>query len=440
MGSSGASRRVAVMGAGVSGLATAYYLGRAGAAVEVFEAEEEPGGLARSFTHDGLTVERYYHFLCRPDVELIALAGELGLGDRLRWRRTRTSFFYRGRLYPFTSPADLLRFSPIPFWSRMLMGLNTLQWTRLQDWHHLDEVSAKEWIIATLGERNWEVIWAPLLTMKFGGRHDQVSAAWVWHRIHRVANSRRSPLHPQVMGYFEGGTAVLVSRLVEAIGRQHGRLHCGTRVEAVARGNRGRLTVRTAAGEDDYDAVVMAVPLPPAAAVLPTDLTAYRAGLMQVEYIGVVCLAAWLTRGLTDSFWLNIHDPRLPMNGLIEFSNLNPATGRAGALIYVPYYLPVTAPRFAFSDEQILDEFTQALPLLRPGLDTSNVISHHVFRSPFAQAVCPVGFRQIQPPHAAPYEGLYLLDSTQQYPSDRTLSQCVRLAQKVAAMVMAGAS
>jgi len=52
---------------GVAGLVTAYYLGKAGIAVDLFEAEEETGGLARSFEFAGERVDRYYHFVCLPD-------------------------------------------------------------------------------------------------------------------------------------------------------------------------------------------------------------------------------------------------------------------------------------------------------------------------------------------------------------------------------------
>jgi hypothetical protein len=47
------------------------------------------------------------------------------------------------------------------------------------------------------------VIWHPLLKVKFGDCHDQISAAWIWHRIWRVATSRRSMLEREVFGCLE---------------------------------------------------------------------------------------------------------------------------------------------------------------------------------------------------------------------------------------------
>ncbi|MFC0598358.1 protoporphyrinogen/coproporphyrinogen oxidase [Streptomyces palmae] len=49
---------IAVIGAGIAGLTTAYRLAREGHRVEVFESEDEPGGRMRSARIDGYTIDR----------------------------------------------------------------------------------------------------------------------------------------------------------------------------------------------------------------------------------------------------------------------------------------------------------------------------------------------------------------------------------------------
>ncbi len=437
MARSGNDARIAIIGGGIAGLAAGYYLSQAGARVDLFEAEEETGGLARGFEAQGLKVERYYHFICLPDSHLLELARGLGLADRLRWRRTRTTYFYEGRLYPFTSPLDLLRFSPIPFTARVNMGLETLKWSKMRNWTHLDNVPAREWLISKLGRATYEVVWEPLLTMKFGEYHDRVSAAWIWHRVHRVAKSRKTALHPQVMGHFQGGTETLLSRLREKIGERSGRIFLSTPVQAILRGADGRVRGVRAQGTDrDYDAVITTVPLAQAAELLPVELADFRARLARVDYLGVACLVVWMDTSVSNSFWCNIHDSRIPFNGIIETSKLNPEAGRGRHLIYVPNYLPVSHPRFSYSDEQLFEEFSRALPILRPGLSADAIRSFQVFRSRYAQAVCKTGFLKIIPPHTTPLPGLFLTDSTQLYPEDRTLSGTVALAREAAGLAL----
>ena len=103
--------RVVVVGAGAMGLAAAYHAAKAGHYVEVLEAGPEPGGMAAHFDFDGLSIERFYHFVCKTDAPTFALLDELGLGDRMRWRTTSMGYFIDGRLHDWGIP---LRFSNFP--------------------------------------------------------------------------------------------------------------------------------------------------------------------------------------------------------------------------------------------------------------------------------------------------------------------------------------
>ena len=63
-------------------------LREAGHVVEVTEAAPEIGGMAAHFDLDGLSIERFYHFVCKDDQPTFDLLAELGIGDKMRWRAT----------------------------------------------------------------------------------------------------------------------------------------------------------------------------------------------------------------------------------------------------------------------------------------------------------------------------------------------------------------
>src|SRR3954449_13196751 len=111
--------RLIVIGSGAMGLAAAYHALKAGHEVQVLEAAPEPGGMAAHFDFDGLSIERFYHFVCKSDAATFALLDELGLGDRMRWRTTSMGYFIDGKLHEWGNPLALLKFSAVSPLSRL---------------------------------------------------------------------------------------------------------------------------------------------------------------------------------------------------------------------------------------------------------------------------------------------------------------------------------
>ncbi|XP_002509548.2 protoporphyrinogen oxidase 2, chloroplastic/mitochondrial isoform X2 [Ricinus communis] len=75
-------KRVAVVGAGVSGLAAAYKLKSHGLKVTVFEAEERAGGKLRSVNHDGLIWDEGANTMTESEMEVKSLIGNLGIREK----------------------------------------------------------------------------------------------------------------------------------------------------------------------------------------------------------------------------------------------------------------------------------------------------------------------------------------------------------------------
>ena len=420
-------RHIVVIGGGLAGLTAAYDLARAGQRVTLIDNAPALGGLASSLTLNGETVENFYHFICRSDRHLVDLVNEIGLSDQLHWRHTQTSFYHDGRLYGFGTPIDLLRFSAVPFTQRMRFGLHILRSRYRSNWRWLDEFPAKAWLIENIGEEAYNVIWHPLLRIKFGDYYDKISAAWIWHRIWRVARSRQQLWGRESFGYLTHGSATLVNRLVEWLQQQpQVTLRAGVHVKSIELQDQTVNAVELEDGRLACDAVISTVALPVLDRLIPGQLDAYFAKARQVKYIGVVCALFSLNRPFSNNFWLNINDPRISFNGIIEQTNLNQHLRNAGLnLIYVPYYLPTTEPRYSYSDEQLDVEYCTMLRLVNPAFEESWITERFITRAPYAQAVCSTHFADLIPPHRTPLRGLYVTDSTQFYPEDRTLSAAI---------------
>ncbi len=85
--------RVAVLGAGLAGIATATALGSVGFDVEIFEARAFPGGRATSWPvnssegESGEVIDNCQHVLLRCCVNLLDLYRRLGVRDKIRFER-----------------------------------------------------------------------------------------------------------------------------------------------------------------------------------------------------------------------------------------------------------------------------------------------------------------------------------------------------------------
>jgi protoporphyrinogen oxidase len=117
---------VGIIGGGISGLTTAYYLLKAGHQATIFEATANVGGLASAVQVQGVWVDKFYHCLLPSDTAIMSLAEELGLGADLYWQETEMGFMYRERLYPLTTPWDLLKFAPLSLVDRVRLGITGL--------------------------------------------------------------------------------------------------------------------------------------------------------------------------------------------------------------------------------------------------------------------------------------------------------------------------
>jgi protoporphyrinogen oxidase len=155
-----------------------------------------------------------------------------------------------------------------------------------------------------------------------------------------------------------------------------------------------------------------------------------------IDSIGVMCVLLRLNKSLTPYFWTNISDPAISLAGVIEYTNLNPCPYLGGdSIIYLPQYLPSTDERYTRSEDRLLEEYVGYLKKINPDFDEDWIREYHVSRDEYAQPVCEVGFSEYKPGIETPVKGLYLTDSCQLYPDDRTVSNSIGLGKRVAQLV-----
>jgi len=80
-------KRIVIIGGGILGLTTAYYLGKFcqnNCEITLLEKNDRLGGLAITSRIEGMEVERFYHHFFKSDKALLKLLKGLGLETKLR--------------------------------------------------------------------------------------------------------------------------------------------------------------------------------------------------------------------------------------------------------------------------------------------------------------------------------------------------------------------
>jgi protoporphyrinogen oxidase len=411
------------------GLSAAYHALKAGHAVTLFEADKVAGGMAAHFDFDGLSIERFYHFVCKADRPTFDLMTELGIGDAMRWRATSMGYFVDGKHYAWGDPLSLLKFPRLNLLSKLRYGAQMFLSTKRRDFTPLETMSAKDWIIKGCGQKVYDELWRRLLELKFYEYADDISAAWICTRIKRIGTSRKS-LMQEELGYIAGGSQTLVDALVGAIRARGGSLRLGARVSEIMSVGGRVCGVRVDGAQEPFDAVISTVPTPLISRMVPGFSQATKAAYDAIRNIGVVCVLLKLSKSVTRHFWLNVNDAGMQIPGLVEFSNLRPLPQ---TVVYVPFYMPQTNPKFAASDAAFVSECFGYIKRLNPMIGDADLLASRVSRLKYAQPVCEPGFLSKIPPVMTPLHGLQIADTCFYYPEDRGISESVRYGKLMAA-------
>ena len=419
--------KVGIVGGGMLGLSLAYFLGRVGVEVTVFEGKERAGGLLDYVNVDGAWIDKYYHCIMGSDTDLLDLVDELGLNDSVQFTQTKQGVYRDGRLYSMASGKDFLLFPPLTLVERVRLGMTILSALRVKDWQKLEEVSVEDWLVGLGGRGAFDKLWKPLLKAKFDGGYQQTPATYIWSRLKRTTSSRAAAGKSDRMGYFVGSYKVFVDRLVERIERQGSSVRLGARVQELIVEDGQTVGVVVDGEAIRLDAVVVTTPLPILNRLVPER---YR-DLIDVppdgEYLGVVCGLMLLDRRLTPYYALNITDDAIPFTGIIETTNLiAPEHVGGNHLVYLPKYVTPDSPYARLSDDELRSLYVTNLKRMFPEFEESWIRHLFVFRERFVEPLHRIGRRRPVLPTATALPGLFVVNNGQIYPDLTNCQASVR--------------
>jgi protoporphyrinogen oxidase len=455
--------KVAVLGAGMAGLAAGYRLGAQGHEAVLYERWPGLGGQAATIdTGDGVLVERYYHHLFTSDREIHDICAEIGIPDELAVWDSSVAMFSHGELHPFTTPLDLLRYKPMSLPNRIRMGAAVV-WLqkRANDVRPFEPMTIKGWVEKRMGKQAWVEIWGPMLRGKFGHKADQISMSWLWAKLRNRRQTTGEEAKGEKLVYPRGSFEAIFKRLEEKIHEQGGRVLIDCPAARVSRDDGGFLVQPGApdsfrrghdprkfepAGEPErFDAVIATLPTDIFEQVLDPELlaevdSAWLERAKSIEYYAALCLLIELDRRFHPYYWTNVADEDMRFIGLIEQTNLvGPAHYGDRHFLYVANYLAHGHELLSLDMDELLAVYEPGLRKVNPAFSRDWIKQSWMFREPAGQPVVLPNYPQRMPPYDTGVPGLMMANTTQVYPDDRGTNYAVREADEVVAALLQSA-
>ena len=350
--------KIAILGAGVSGLALARFLierGFPAADLALFEADRVPGGLCRSKTVDGFTYDLAGgHILFSKDREAMQWMKDCAGGDAAfvrRERHTKIRFGERWVHYPFENGLGDL---PDQAKFECLKGY-------VEAWHarQVDRSAApqdfKRWIRWRFGAGIADHFMDPYNEKIWKRPLEEISSGWVAGRVPDapIDDVLRAAIGIKTEGYThqsiffypkQGGFQAITDGLASTL---HSRIRLQTPVEHLARHGAGWRV-----DGEDFDHVVSTIPLnvlPDVVEGMPARIATAMRGLAHNSI--VTFLVALDRPAHPELSWVYLpHHSQGPVNRVTYMSNYSPGNAPEGRTSFL---FEVTLPSGAKPDKDL---------------------------------------------------------------------------------------
>ncbi len=427
--------KVAIVGAGFTGLAAAWRLRRLGHQVTIFEKNPYPGGLAAGFKASGWnwSLEHHYHHIFSGDKTILQFAHQLGLRKKFFFRQPKTSVYYQNKIFRLDSPMSLFQVPVLSLTTklRVAVTLAVLKLMPETSGRQLEKFTAQAFLQKTMGDEAWRVLWQPLFQDKFSVHAAEVNAAWFWARI-----KARTPR----LGYFVGGFGQFAQDTVQRLHQVGVETHFNADVTLIESANSPQpqwqlRVVGKHFSNNLFDQVLITLP-----AHQLTQLTKvswpdhFKRKIKQLDYVSAITLIIEAEKPFfhDQTYWLNVNERQFPFLAVVEQTNFIDRRYYGGKhIIYVGQYLSQTDKLYSLDATQLLEHYRSALDQLSPGFSQS-IKRVWRFRTEFAQPIVKTNHSRLLPQIKTPIKGLYWASMQHIYPWDRGTNFAVKLGEAAA--------
>ncbi|MBT5634109.1 MAG: protoporphyrinogen oxidase [Gammaproteobacteria bacterium] len=424
--------KVLVMGGGISGLSTAWWLSQSGIPVEVWERDNRPGGKIETSQQQGYQMEQAAALLLnfRPEVaEFVERSGlEPHKCSRTPLAEQNRYLLNGGQLNALTM--GISNFILSNNWS--LQGKLRMMMEPFIPRGGSDNETVSDFITRRFGRELLDKAMEPFVSGTLASDPDLANASATLGRLtaleqkfgsltlgaiaHKILRKKSACVTETFS--FDGGMSTLVEQLAQQPGITFLRAHQANSVEPLA-GERWQVSgTNLTTGQEiqrHVDQVIFSTPAPATAALLkPIDTEASQL-LQQIEYASLAVLHTGFQRSqihhpLDGTGFLTPRSEQTPFNGNLWMSSLFRGRAPEGSTLLTSYLGGARHPEVRdWDNPQIIEQSLHALsPILGIHGDPEMVQLHrHQQALPLYHGPYAARMRQLQQ-HLAAHPGLHL--------------------------------
>ncbi|HMQ10079.1 MAG TPA: FAD-dependent oxidoreductase [Oligoflexia bacterium] len=424
------NKPIVIVGAGITGLACAYFLKKTGRPIYIIEKSKQAGGLLSCFKHNGYTLEKFYHHFFNEDAELKQLIQHLKLEQSFQSFPSSVGIEHQGQFFPFTTVKDLLNFTPLSFINRIRFGVCSLILGKLLNWKHYHHISAYAWFLKYVGKQATKIIWQPMMMGKFSDAYKTIPLAWFIGRLKQRMSSRKQS-GAESLYYIMGSIENFITNLIKDLKQSNISMIYEDQIHTIESHDNSITQITTKNGlsfDDPY--LILTTPSHVSADLLKTVDVQLSQTLKSIEYYHAHCMVLILKKSLSPVYWLNITDSKSPFVGIIEHTNLIPKHHyNNDHIVYLTKYSLNTDPLVTMGEDLVKKIFLQHLKKKFPGYNfNENLNTSFLFHSSTAAPVFPLNFDQRLKNCQSKIKNFHLSMMPHVYPDERSVNNAIRIA------------
>lgn len=398
-------KRVAVVGAGPAGLATSYALLQKGIEVEVFEADNAVGGMAKTISLWGQFVDLGPHRFFSSDPRVNQIWLEV-IGDEYSMVNRLTRIYYKERFFDYPlKPYNAL--SGLGFWESLRCILSYIS---ANLFHARDGSTFEGWVTSRFGSRLFEIFFKSYSEKLWGISCKALDADFAVQRIKKLSlieaiksaffgsgETKHKTLVDE-FAYPNLGAGIVYERMAGKVLGMNGKIHLNCRIVSVhpISPEHSSPIIKFSDGTSRaFDHVVSTMPITLLVEQMraPEEIYAHSNALKFRNTILVYLKIS--EENLFPDQWIYVHSANLQTGRITNFKNWVPSInqGHSDAILCLEYWCDDSDAIWTADENELVKLATREIYLT--GLVSTNcVLDGHLIRIPRSYPVYAIGYKR----------------------------------------------